>query len=68
MSKAEKLAARILSGRSDKNFAFDDLCHVWSEPAFNCGQEKEATGFTTKMESWKSSTSSRGMGKRSHIK
>jgi predicted RNA binding protein YcfA (HicA-like mRNA interferase family) len=28
MSKAEKLAARILSGRSDQNFSFDDLCHV----------------------------------------
>jgi len=26
MSKAEKLAAKILSGKSDKNFAFNDLC------------------------------------------
>ena len=28
MSKAEKLAAKILSGRSDQNLSFDDLCHV----------------------------------------
>jgi hypothetical protein len=28
MSKAEKLAAKILSGRSDRNFAFDDLCYI----------------------------------------
>jgi len=28
MSKAEKLAAKILSGKSDKNFAFNDLCYV----------------------------------------
>ena len=34
MSKAEKLAARILSGRSDKNFAFDDLCYVLERAGF----------------------------------
>jgi hypothetical protein len=28
MSKAEKLALKILSGKSDQNFGFDDLCHV----------------------------------------
>jgi uncharacterized protein (DUF433 family) len=28
MSKAEKLAAKILSGKSDKNFAFSDLCYA----------------------------------------
>jgi uncharacterized protein (DUF433 family) len=28
MSKAEKLAAKILSGKSDKNFAFNDLCYA----------------------------------------
>ncbi len=28
MSKAEKLAAKILSGRSDQNFSFDDLRHI----------------------------------------
>ena len=34
MSKAEKLAARILSGRSDKNFAFDDLCYILERVGF----------------------------------
>jgi hypothetical protein len=34
MSKAEKLAERILSGRSDKNFAFDDLCYVLERAGF----------------------------------
>ena len=34
MSKAEELAARILSGRSDKNFAFDDLCYVLERAGF----------------------------------
>ena len=34
MSKAEKLAARILSGRSDKNFAFGDLCYVLERAGF----------------------------------
>ena len=28
MSKAEKLAAKIHSGKSDKNLAFNDLCYV----------------------------------------
>jgi predicted RNA binding protein YcfA (HicA-like mRNA interferase family) len=34
MSKAQKLAAKILSGRSDKNFAFDDLCHILERAGF----------------------------------
>ena len=34
MSKAEKLAAKILSGKSDKNFAFSDLCHVLERAGF----------------------------------
>ena len=34
MSKAEKLAARSLRGRSDKNFAFDDLCYVLERAGF----------------------------------
>jgi predicted RNA binding protein YcfA (HicA-like mRNA interferase family) len=34
MSKAEKLAAKILSGRSDKNFDFDDLCHILERAGF----------------------------------
>jgi hypothetical protein len=34
MSKAEKLAAKILSGKSDKNFAFNDLCYVLEHAGF----------------------------------
>jgi predicted RNA binding protein YcfA (HicA-like mRNA interferase family) len=34
MSEAEKLAERILSGRSDKNFALDDLCYVLERAGF----------------------------------
>ncbi len=34
MSKAEKLATKILSGKSDKNFDFDDLCYVLVRAGF----------------------------------
>jgi predicted RNA binding protein YcfA (HicA-like mRNA interferase family) len=34
MSKAEKLAAKILSGKSDKNFAFNDLCYILERAGF----------------------------------
>ena len=34
MSKAEKLAAKVLSGKSDKNFAFNDLCHILERAGF----------------------------------
>ena len=34
MSRAEKLAAKILSGRSDQNFAFDDLCYILERAGF----------------------------------
>ena len=34
MSKAEKLTGKILSGRSDQNFAFDDLCYVIEHAGF----------------------------------
>jgi predicted RNA binding protein YcfA (HicA-like mRNA interferase family) len=34
MAKAEKLAAKILSGKSDKNFDFDDLCYVLERAGF----------------------------------
>jgi predicted RNA binding protein YcfA (HicA-like mRNA interferase family) len=34
MGKAEKLAAKILSGRSDRNFAFDDLCYILDRAGF----------------------------------
>lgn len=35
MSRAEKLVAKLLSGRSDKNFSFDDLCHVVERAGFD---------------------------------
>ncbi len=34
MSKAEKLVAKILSGKSDKNFAFNDLCYILERAGF----------------------------------
>ncbi len=34
MSKAEKLAARILGGRSDQNFACADLCYLIERAGF----------------------------------
>ena len=34
MSKAEKFAAKILSGKSDKNLAFNDLCYVLERADF----------------------------------
>jgi len=34
MGKAEKLTAKILSGKSDKNFDFDDLCYVLERAGF----------------------------------
>ena len=34
MSKAGKLAAKILSGKSDKNFAFSDLCYILDRAGF----------------------------------
>jgi predicted RNA binding protein YcfA (HicA-like mRNA interferase family) len=34
MSKAEKLAAKILTGKSDNNFAFNDLCYILDRAGF----------------------------------
>jgi predicted RNA binding protein YcfA (HicA-like mRNA interferase family) len=34
MSKAEKLATKVLSGKSDKNFAFADLCYILERAGF----------------------------------
>src|SRR6266480_7728942 len=34
MGRAEKLAAKILSGRSDKNFAFNDPCYILERAGF----------------------------------
>jgi len=34
MGKAGKLAAQILSGKSDKNFAFNDLCYILEHVGF----------------------------------
>jgi hypothetical protein len=68
MGRAEKLAVKILGGKSDKNFAFNDLCYVLEHAGFHSRSGKEVIGFTTKRESSKSSTSSRGTGKRSLTK
>jgi len=35
MGRAEKLAAKILGGKSDKNFAFNDLCNVLEHAGFH---------------------------------
>jgi len=35
MSKAEKLAAKILSGKLDKSFAFNDLCYLLEHSGFH---------------------------------
>ena len=35
MSKGEKLAEKILSGKSDKNFAFSHLCYVLEHAGFH---------------------------------
>lgn len=35
MSKAEKLLAKLLSGRSDRNLSFDDLCYIVESAGFN---------------------------------
>ena len=34
MGRAKKLAAKILSGKSDKNFAFVDLCYILERAGF----------------------------------
>jgi predicted RNA binding protein YcfA (HicA-like mRNA interferase family) len=34
MGRAEKLAAKILTGKSDKNFAFNDLCYILERAGF----------------------------------
>jgi predicted RNA binding protein YcfA (HicA-like mRNA interferase family) len=40
MSRAEKLAAKILSGKSDKNFAFDHLCYLLERAGFRARSGK----------------------------
>jgi hypothetical protein len=68
MSKAEKLATKILSGKSDKNFDFDDLCYVLVSLVLRRGLVGEVIESITKMELWRLSTSSRAMEKRNHIR
>jgi predicted RNA binding protein YcfA (HicA-like mRNA interferase family) len=34
MSRVEKLTARILNGRADKNLDFDDLCYLLERAGF----------------------------------
>ena len=40
MGKGEKLAAKLLSGKSDKNFSFDDLCYVLERAGFHLRRGK----------------------------
>ncbi len=39
MGKGEKLATKLLSGKSDKNFSFDDLCYVLERAGFDLRSE-----------------------------
>jgi hypothetical protein len=68
MSKAEKLATKILSGKSDKNFDFDDLCYVLVRGGFETRSGREVIESITKMALWRLSTSSGAMEKRNHIR
>jgi hypothetical protein len=68
MSKAEKLALKILSGKSDQNFAFDDLCHVIERAGFQLRSGKGSHRIITKMGWWKSSMSSHGTERRNRTK
>jgi predicted RNA binding protein YcfA (HicA-like mRNA interferase family) len=34
MSRAEKLTLKLLTGRSDRNFSFDDLCYILERAGF----------------------------------
>jgi hypothetical protein len=68
MSKAEKLAAKILSGRSDQNFAFDDFATLSSGLVFSGERGKEVIGSITRMALVRLSMSSRATGKRNHIR
>jgi hypothetical protein len=69
MSRAQKLAAKILSGKSDTNFAFAELCYVLERVGFQSRPGKEVIAFTGKKESSKSSIFSRGVAeKRSRIR
>jgi predicted RNA binding protein YcfA (HicA-like mRNA interferase family) len=40
MGRAERLAAKILSGKSDKNFAFNDLCYILERAGFQARSGK----------------------------
>jgi hypothetical protein len=68
MSKAEKLAAKILSGRSDRNFSFADLCYILSVLVLRRGQVAEAIESIIRRALLRSSMSSRETGKGSRTK
>jgi predicted RNA binding protein YcfA (HicA-like mRNA interferase family) len=40
MSRVEKVTARILSGRADKNLDFDDLCYILERAGFKARSGK----------------------------
>jgi hypothetical protein len=68
MSKAEKLAAKILSGKSDKNFSFNDLCYILERAGFQLRSGKGSHRIYYKEGVWRSSTFSRATERRSRIK
>ena len=70
MSKAEKLTGKILSGRSDQNFAFDDLCYVIERAGFQLrpGKGSHRIYSITRMALLRLLMSSRGTERRSRIK
>ena len=68
MSKAEKLAAKILSGKSDKNFAFNDLCYVLKRAGFQSRSGRGTHRIYHREGVVEMSTFSLGMERRSRIK
>jgi hypothetical protein len=65
MSRAEKLAVRILSGKSDKNFAFSDLCYILERAGFQARSGKGSKRATPR---WKSEAVSGKTGARTAFK
>jgi len=56
MSKTRKILADILSGRSDANVAFADLCHLLERGGFIRVRAKAVTSSSTGRKSTKLST------------
>ncbi len=48
MSKVEKVTAKILSGRADKNLDFDDLCYILERAGFKSLRQREPSNLLQK--------------------